>query len=429
MKNFSILIFLSTVIFCQAQSLPFDFEDSIVTSDFIDFDGGTATVIANPQPSGINTSATVAQIVRDGGTIWSGSKVPLAENLDFSTMNSITMKVYSTAPVGTIYKLKLEGGGNPVERDMPSTISGEWEEITWDFTGTPAELNDVVFMFDFGNVGDGSINSTFLFDDVSQLFGGLQLDWPVDFEGSNINYTVTDFGGNSSTLVVDPTNENNHAIQSIKTISAATWAGTTIGTNGGFATDIPLTLDNALMFVSVWSPQAGIPVRLKVEDSDDPTHTCETETFTTVANEWEVLEFDFNNEAMGTAALSFGLANGWTYNMASIFFNFGVEGIAQGEQTYYFDNVSVGQVLSSIEEPSEIQLDVFPNPAYTQWQISAPYSVISSIIIFDLHGKQVATIQPMQSSATVLADGLNAGVYIAVITTENNVNYMKLIKE
>ena len=72
-----------------AQNLPIDFENNIVTSDFVDFDGGTASVITNPQPGGINTSATVAQIVRNGGTVWSGSKIYLASNLNFSTSCSV----------------------------------------------------------------------------------------------------------------------------------------------------------------------------------------------------------------------------------------------------------------------------------------------------------------------------------------------------
>ena len=53
---------------------------SISVSNFIDFDGGIATVIANPQAGEGNTSETVAQIVRNGGQIWSGSKIELAEN-------------------------------------------------------------------------------------------------------------------------------------------------------------------------------------------------------------------------------------------------------------------------------------------------------------------------------------------------------------
>ena len=167
--------------------------------------------------------------------------------------------------------------------------------------------------------------------------GQVQIDLPVDFEGSTVNYTMTDFGGNVSSLVTDPYDSGNMAIEIIKTNQAATWAGTTIGTPAGFATNIPLSLSNSVMAVSVWSPQAGTPIRLKVEDSNNNTHTCETETNTTVSG-WQVLEFDFTNQAPGTELLSVGLGFGWTYNMASIFFNFGTEGAGE---TYYFDDVQM----------------------------------------------------------------------------------------
>ena len=51
---------------------------------------------------------------------------------------------------------------------METTTSGEWETIYWDFTGEPANFNFLVFMFDFGNVGDGSATSTFYFDNIKQ---------------------------------------------------------------------------------------------------------------------------------------------------------------------------------------------------------------------------------------------------------------------
>jgi|GEM_PF-204718 len=187
--------------------------------------------------------------------------------------------------------------------------------------------------------------------------GGVQIDLPVDFEGSTVNYTMTDFGGNVSSLVTDPYDSGNMAIEVIKTNQAATWAGTTIGTPAGFATNIPLSLSNSVMTVRVWSPQAGTPIRLKVEDSNDPTHTCETETNTTVSG-WQVLEFDFLNQAPGTELLSVGLDYGWIYNMASIFFNFGTEGAGE---TYYFDDVQMED-----EPPGPVQVtfqvDMTHNP-------------------------------------------------------------------
>jgi len=423
--NLLVLLLMTSISYGQIETI--DFESGITTDDFVDFDGGTGTVIANPQMNGINTSATVAQIVRDGGAVWSGSKLILSENLDFSTYTTLSMKVFCTGPVGTIVKFKLEGNGQ-AEVDASTTVSNEWETLTWDFTGQPMDFNELVFMFDFGNVGDGSATSTFLFDDVAQLFAGAQLDLPVTFEANGVNYTVTDFGGNESTLVVDPTDPANHVIQSIKTDAAAAWAGTTIGTPGGFATDIPLNLTNSKMSVRVWSPTAGTPIRLKVEDSNDPTHTCETETNTTVNGEWETIEFDFATEAPGTASLENGLNMGWTYNMASIFFNFGTDGATAGEITYFFDDVYFGgQVLSTNSNELE-GLQVFPNPTTGRWTLSTEHEVMNAVQVFDGQGRLVVSLQPNDYIVHVNADNFVAGIYFAKIETVGGVGIVKLVK-
>ena len=433
MNKIITLILVCTVTMSFGQALPFDFESGITTSDFTDFDGGIATVIANPQSNGINTSATVAQIVRNGGQPWSGSKVILANNIDFSTNNTISMKVYMTAPVGTTVKMKVESAAGSDERDASTTVSGAWETLTWDFIGTPANFNEIVFMFDFGNVGDGSATSTFLFDDVEQISttgSGTQIDLPVNFEGTTVNYTMTDFGGNASSLVADPTNASNNVIEVVKMASAELWAGTTIGLATGFATNIPLTLVDSKMNVKVWSPDAGIPVRLKVEDSNDNTHTCETEAMTTVAGGWEILEFNFANEANGTAALDFGLQNGWTYNMASIFFNFGTDGATAGEKTYYFDDVKFGADLTNATNLLAIEsLNVFPNPTNNEWVITSESTEITSIEVFDLQGKRLVFIQPNNRNAVINASDFAEGIYVAKIATDLGVRSLKLVKQ
>ena len=426
-KLISLSIFCSFILNSNAQSLPIDFESNITTSDFVDFDGGTATVISNPQSNGMNTSAMVAQIIRNGGQIWAGSKIELEDNLDFTTLNSISMKIFTSAPIGTTVKFKLEGTTN-TERDVLTTVSNEWETLTWDFTGEPSNYNSIVFMFDFGNLGDGTETSTFLFDDIEQEFGGIQIDLPVDFEDAEYNYTMTDFGGNLSSFTTDPLDANNNVIQAIKTEQAATWAGTTIGTPAGFASDIPLTLDDSKMTVRVWSPEAGTPIRLKVEDSDDPTHTCETETNTTLSGEWEILEFDFNNQAPGTQSLSIGLGMGWTYNMASIFFNFGTEGAVAGEKTYYFDDVRFGELVLATNKVHEETLIVFPNPTQNQWNISSENSKLLLIEIFDVEGRLLSRIKNDNQVATINASAFAKGIYFAKISSETSTNIIKLMR-
>ena len=376
-----------------SQTLPEDFEASIITSDFTDFDGGVATVLPNPQSSGINTSATVGQIVRNGGLTWGGSKYTLAGNLDFSTMTNITMKVYTAAPIGTTIKFKLEGGVGSAEVDALTTVTGAWEEITWNFSGTANTFNTIVLMFDFGNVGDGTATSTFLFDDIEQSASPLtQIDLPVTFESATVDYTMTDFGDNMSTLLVDPTLPTNMVMQVVKPLSAPTWAGTTIGTSLGFVNAIPFTATETEMSVRVWSPDAGIPVRLKVEDHTDPAISVETEALTTVAGQWETLVFDFANEASGTAAINF--AN--TYNKASIFFNFGTDGATAGSKTYYFDDL-----IFSAPPPSNdlvITAEVCGNTGGSEVRMTGPLwswdPTAGPIAVDNMDGTYTFTLSP-----------------------------------
>ena len=427
------LLILFSQIYIKGQSLPIDFESgAVVTSTFVDFDGGTAFVVANPQLSGFNISSKVAKIVRSGGATWAGSKLLLSSNLDFTTNSVIKMKVYTSAPVGTTIKFKLEGTGN-TERDVQTTVSNAWEELKWDFTGEPSNFNTLVFMFDFGNVGDGTANSTFLFDDIEQIFGGSQLDLPVTFEDNTVNYSTTDFGGNISQMVVDPMNANNKVIEVVKTTSAATWAGTTIGTPAGFSANIPLSLSSSIMTVRVWSPDAGTPIRLKVEDSNDPTHTCETETNTTISGGWETITFDFNNQAPGTELLSIGLGFGWTYNMASIFFNFGTEGVIAGKKTYYFDDVWFGFPPSnpnSIEEciwnENKSSFTVFPNPTKENITINTlNFSGKVEAQIFDLSGRLVLR----SSKKFINISSFKNGVYLVNMNSGDKAHQIKFIKE
>lgn len=339
----------------QAQiSLPITFEAPNVTYTMVDFDGGTTSLLPNPDVSGINTSTTVLQMVKNVGQPWAGSKLTLSSPIDFSALNTFKMKVHSPRANCPVL-FKLEGaGGAAVERTAFTTAINTWEELSWDFTGVASNtFTDLVFIYDLGVVGDGGANFTFYQDDiqlVNETPALTQINLPVTFEGSTVDYTLTDFGGNASILTVDPTNASNMVAKTIKTATAELWAGTTIGTNLGFASIIPFTASNHKMQIKVYSPDANIPVRLKVEVHGQPTQTAETEAITTVANTWETLVFDFDSPAQGTATFN----PAFQFDMASIFFNFGTTGAAAGEKTYYFDDVEIynsNPILSQINLP------------------------------------------------------------------------------
>jgi len=412
--------------------LPFDFESAPVTSDFADFNGGTATVIANPDASGINTSGMVAALVRDGGEVWAGSQIILDGPIDFTANNSMSMKVWTAAPVGTNVTLKLEdsgsGGATFVEVPATTTVTSAWETLEFDLTGQPSGTYDaVVFLFDLNNLGDGTAASTFYFDDVEQFdTGGStldQIDLPIDFEGATTDYTVSDFGGNVSTLVVDPTDSGNMVIQSIKTMAAETWAGTTISTAAGLATDIPITATDTKMNVRVWSPEAGLPVMLKIETVGTPTQSCETLSTNAVVAGWNTLEFDFSSERPGTAALN----PSFVFDLVSIFFNFDVSGAVGGEKTFYFDDVLFGAVLST-EEFTSATFKAFPNPTNGNWNITGS-ALINTVAVYNVLGKQVIALQPNATEAVIDASSLNYGIYFARIDGANGATTVKLIKK
>ena len=152
-------------------------------------------------------------------------------------------------------------------------------------------------MFDFGNIGDGSLDSTFYFDNIFQFdpSGGLvQMDLPVTFDDPNVYYVLTDFGGNGPSTILETVDGNYARVE--KNPGAESWAGVTIGSGAGFLNQIPVSNTDTKIYADVYvsgTDQIGIPVRLKIENSNDPTQSVETDSFTTLSGEWETMEFDF----------------------------------------------------------------------------------------------------------------------------------------
>ena len=333
-------------------------------------------------------------------------------------------------------KFKIEGdqGDFPsepaTERDAYTTSTNQWEILSWDFSGEPSNTyRKLVLMFDFGNIGDGTTDSTFYFDDIFQTdpSGGLaQIDLPVTFEDSSVYYSFTDFGNNGPTTLVETVSGNYARVE--KSSAAENWAGVTIGTEAGFATNIPVTTENNKMYIDVYvqgsNAPTGLPIRLKIENSNDPTQSVETEAFNSVVNAWETLEFNFSNEAEGTAALN----PDYPFDKASVFFNFGSPG--SGSDTdgngviYYFDNVSFGSTLS-IEENLSENYKVYPNPFKSILNIHGIEGG-EKIYIHDILGKEI--FKGIGTETINLKD-LDKGNYFLVISKDGRKNSFKIIKK
>lgn len=325
-----------TIKIAEPVLLPLTFESSTVNYAFNNFDGGGVTVVNNPASSVANPSAKVAKMVKSAGQTWGGSAIALSSPIDFSANKIFKMKVYSPR-VGAKVLLKVESATGNFEQEVATTKAAAWEDLSFDYStiNTVNAYTNLVIIFDNGTMGNGLSNFTFYFDDIrltnSLSPGTGKMALPVTFDDPAINYTVIDFGNASTVDATDPKNANNKVKKTTKPTGAETWAGTSVGAY--FPTRIPLTASATQMSIKVYSPAAGLKVRLKIEDHTDVTKSVETEAITTVANSWETLVFDFKNQATGTAALNLA----YNFDMASVFFDFNVVG---NGKVFYWDDVT-----------------------------------------------------------------------------------------
>ena len=386
-----ILFLLIPLLSFSQINLPIDFENNqIINQDFIFFNGGSGYVVFNPQVDDNNPSEKVGVIIREGGDIWAGSYLELDDYLDFSENPTLNMQILSPYP-GLLVKFKIEGdqGDFPsepaTERDAYTTTSNQWETLSWDFSGEASNTyRKLVLMFDFGNIGDGSLDSTFYFDNIFQSdpSGGLvQMDLPVTFDDPSVYYVLTDFGGNGPSTILETVDGNYARVE--KNPGAESWAGLTIGSGAGFLNQIPVSNTDTKIYADIYvsgTDQIGIPIRLKIENSNDPTQSVETDSFTTLSGEWETMEFDFSNHVDGTQELN----TNFFFNKASIFFNFGNPG--NQNTIFYFDNVYFGSALS-IEENVPLSNLVYPIPS--SGNIFLNSDIEFDAIIFNSIGEQV----------------------------------------
>ena len=175
------------------------------------------------------------------------------------------------------------------------------------------------------------------------------------------------------------------------------------------------------MFVHVYvsgTTQTGIPIKLKIENSQNPTQSVETDTYTTVTGEWETMEFDFSNESEGTAALN----TDYVFDMASIFFNFG----SSGNQNiiYYFDNVSFGSPLNVDYNLLE-SYKIYPNPFIDTINIFG-IEGDETIVINDILGKEIYKGLGVEQ---INFSGFEKGTYFLTLSKGNQISTIKILKK
>ncbi|MEE4178365.1 MAG: T9SS type A sorting domain-containing protein [Bacteroides sp.] len=194
-KTTIFLMMLIASLMSFAQNGPIDFEPGGHGADWTwtVFENDTnpaLEIITNPDPSGINTSATVAKFTAlQAGQPWAGVEsahgtTDLGPFVLDATNSTIKIMVWKTVISDVGIKLVSANGWAQVEIKVPNTLVNEWEELTFDFSAylNPPEeegqLDQVVVFPDFDLEGREQDNIIY-FDNITFNAGGTTPDGPT----------------------------------------------------------------------------------------------------------------------------------------------------------------------------------------------------------------------------------------------------------
>jgi hypothetical protein len=424
-KQYLLLMFLAGIFTVTSQNAPIDFEAGGNGADWTwtVFENDTnppLEIVVNPDPSGINTSETVAKFTAlQLGQPYAGVESMHGSDIgtfDLTASNAlVNIMVYKTKISDVGIKYVTPSGGAQMELKVANTVVNQWELITIDFSdyiglGETTGLDQIVIFPDFiARDADDVI----YFDNIS--FGpfesGENIELPVDFE-LDTDYGLIGFEGAESTVVVNPDtsgeNTSETVVETIKTEGAQFYAGTAMGL------DAPIDFsESEIISIKTWSPKADIPVRLKLEAAGDVF--IELDTNTTLENQWETLTWDFSGQTAGI-----------DFTTVVVFFEF-VPDLPGDGSTYYYDDIEVAQALS-ISDYESFSVSSFPNPVNDTWNVSSA-DEISQINIYNILGKNVATFSPYKNTYSLDMSHFDSGIYlIKIVSSIGETHTLKVLK-
>jgi hypothetical protein len=297
----------------QAQVTYEDFEGGAADLPWIGINGSYDGVIANPDPTGINTSGFVGAYTTNAGSDFNFAIADLSAPADMGTYGLVKVKIWSpVAPSKCL--LKFEGSGQPVEMFRDITVANQWVEYTFDLTSgaaNPTGLTKVLISFHSFLPG---VQETFYWDDVAgyepkdcyETFeSGNELPWTAfdgTFEGPVDNPAPNSV--NSSAKCGKYTKSNAHAYSLLLAESPTPFD---LSVLNQFSIDVLAT--------------APTQILMKMEG---PGGFIEQTKNIGIANTWQTYTFDFSAQAANT-----GLTK------VILFFDPGVE--TSGDD-YFFDN-------------------------------------------------------------------------------------------
>jgi hypothetical protein len=310
-------------------------------------------VVANPNPSGINTSANVQSWEKaSDAQSWGGFYYDLPEPLDLTgEAGEVCLKIHGDHAFTVRLKIEQSSTEGPdLSFDLEYTTPGEWQELCYDLFGVDAdggiqlasghEYNRVTIFPEYGNVPDE--NAIYYIDDIVKTTGspgffGAETAVIADWDGTDLDmvqsFSNGSFGDSLFAVVPNPNPSGINTSANVqsweKASDANTWAG--------FAYNLPEPLDltgaAGQVCLKVHGERA-MRVRFKLEDSTTEGPEVSFDLEYTTPGEWQELCYDLMGEDTNG---EFGLASGHVYTRIVIFPE--RNAVPEENSIYYIDDI------------------------------------------------------------------------------------------
>ena len=398
MKKITFLIAILTFSLGYAQTLPFDFSNSLHL--MTGADGAVTSIV---QDNGND----VLQVAGAGGA-WDNAQIDFSENLDLSddSNNTLTFRIKAVNGTGSgTHAVKFENGttGNT---ELQFTISGtEWTEISLDFPANLGSYKTMVLFTDFGD-GNSSVD-TYLVDDIAGAFHSTPVLPNLPFDFSSSEQLMSGGDGAVTSLVVDGTND---VLQIVG--AAAAWDHA----KASFKDNVDLSDNDNNTITFKIKPMNGTGTGnhlLKFEDGVAGPVTTEL-SFTTTGTEWQTITLDF-----GT-----GLGN---YPTMVLFVDSGDAG-AGSSDTFLVDDIAIYSATADVRDNNMLNISMYPNPTSNRLNISAQ-NIIKSAVIYNILGKQVMCLEINKNSESIDVSSLASGMYLIKYSLNKITGTAKFIKQ
>lgn len=435
------IILMSGMLF--AQNAPIDFETGGFGANWTwtVFENDTnppLEIIANPDPSGNNTSATVAKFTAlQTGNPWAGTECMHGDIGTFTLDSSnCIVKIMVWKPVVSDVGIKFvrpDGSALP-EIKVANTLTNQWEELTFDFSGRIGDPNtidqDQIVIFPDFDLGGRTQDNICYFDNITFSAGTpvAAPTVPAPTPTLPANEVISIFSGAYTPL---PGVNLNPTWGQATVVSFVVIQGDTVMKYGGLnyqGTELNQNLNlvsAGMQYVHIdfWTANSTELNFFLISPGPNQESVALIPPGTT--EEWVSVDIPLSDFEP-------------TVNLTEVF-----QLMFTGNGTIYLDNIYFSTMVSDVKEiqdamPSDFMLEQnYPNPfnPATNIRFSLPEANQVTLKVYNTLGQEVATLVNEFMNAGTFevsfdAQNLPTGTYFYSITAGNykSVKKMLLIK-